>query len=83
MRDEEFAFRVSGRDRRRDDANCPGCDPIDDQQYPRPHKDFGTNRLGLVHAERAVNDPNEVKTVLSCDVCHVNLKQSPKWSWSE
>jgi len=83
MRDGTFAFWVSGRDHRWDDANCPGCESIDNQQYPRPHKDFGTSCLGLVHAERVVNDTNEVKAVLSCDVCRVNPKQFPWRLFSE
>ena len=67
MRDRKFAFRVFGRDHEWSDANCSGCESIDNEQYPRPHKDFGTNCLGLVHAERFVNERNEVKTVLACD----------------
>jgi hypothetical protein len=51
------------------DANCPGCESIENEQYPRPHKHFGTSYLGSVHAERFVN---EMKTVRTCDTCFAN-----------
>lgn len=41
-----------------------GCEAIDNQQYPRPHKEFGTNCAGLVHAERVSDDKDGLKTVL-------------------
>jgi hypothetical protein len=80
MPDGNFAFRVSGREHRSDDVNCLGCESIDNREYPRPHRDFGTNCRGLVHAERVADD-GKLKTVLSCDVCRVNPTQSLRWSW--
>jgi hypothetical protein len=78
MRDKKFGLRVGGRDHEWDNADCPGCESIDNQQYPRPHKNFGSNCLGLVHAESVTNATNEVKTVLVCDTCFANPKHSPR-----
>jgi hypothetical protein len=67
-----FCLRVGGRDHASNEANCPGCDSIETEQYPRPHKDFGTSCLGLIHAERLLNSNNEQIVVLVCDTCFAN-----------
>jgi hypothetical protein len=64
MHDKIFGLRVHGRDHGQGDPNCPGCEAIDNKPFPRPHKEFGTSCLGLVHAERLTNNRNEVKKVL-------------------
>lgn len=74
MRGTVFTLRTTGRDHGWNDPNCPGCESIDNKQYPRPHKDFGTSCLGMVHAERLKNDTGELKTVLLCDTCFANPK---------
>jgi hypothetical protein len=79
MRDKKFVLRVSGREHGAGDADCPGCKSIETERYPRPHRDFGGSCLGLVHAERFVNETNKAKTVLVCDTCFAN----PRWSLSE
>ena len=69
-----FRLRNFGRDHTSHDTDCPGCEPIGDQQYPRMHKHFGTTCLGLVHAERLADGTDEGTTVLVCDVCYGNPK---------
>jgi len=72
MRDQQFRLRVQSRDHSQGDAHCPGCESVKNQQYPRPHRAFGTSCLGLVHAERVKDETEELKTVLVCDVCSAN-----------
>jgi hypothetical protein len=79
MEGKKFGLRVSGREHGCGDANRPGCESIETERYPRPHRDFGGSCLGLVHAERLVNETNKAKTVLVCDTCFAN----PRWPLSE
>lgn len=74
MRDTTFRLRVLGREHVNNDVRCQGCEPIGNKQFPRPHKDFGSGCLGLVHAERVESDTDDAKTVIVCDVCFANPK---------
>ena len=74
MSKEKFRFRVSGRDHVWYAANCPGCEEVDGEHYPRPHKEFGTSCTGLVHVETVTGQGAAPKTIFVCDVCFANPK---------
>jgi hypothetical protein len=67
-----FRFRNSGREHTFSDTDCRGCEPLNGERYPRPHKDFGATCLGLIHAERLETGADDSKTILVCDTCFDN-----------
>lgn len=70
-----FRFRTVGRDHEAGNQSCPGCESVSRPTYPRPHREYGTSCLGLVHVETLAETEREPsKTIYSCDVCNVNLE---------
>lgn len=68
-----FRFRTAGRDHEAGNKNCPGCESVPRHPYPRPHRDYESTCLGLVHAETLANTDREPsKTIYRCDVCNAN-----------
>ena len=66
-----FRFRTAGRDHEAGNKNCPGCESVPRHPYPRPHRDYGSTCLGLVHAETLAKTTSEpLRTIYSCDVCN-------------
>ena len=60
------------------DSACSGCESIAGKFYPRPHADYGSTCLGLIHSE-TLRDPTDqqVKTIYSCDLCNANSENLP------
>jgi len=67
--DSVFRLRNPGGHHRWCDTACPGCESINNQNYPRRHSEFGKNCPGLVHAERVKSKGDGIKIVLICDAC--------------
>jgi hypothetical protein len=73
MRDMIFRFRTVGRDHEAGNKSCPGCEEASRQAYPRPHRDYGSTCLGLVHRETlAETDREPSRATYMCDVCNTN-----------
>jgi hypothetical protein len=71
-----FGFRLGGREHTLNDAECPGCESVGGEHWPKAHRSFtGATCLGLVHAEKFVNsDDQNAEIVFWCDVCNTRLK---------
>jgi hypothetical protein len=64
-------LKEGGREHAVGDTNCAGCESIEGERRPRPHRDESASCRGLVHAKRFGNIEKKegVDIRYRCDVC--------------